>query len=149
MPVQWVYKYFDDLTLHELYAILRLRTEVFIVEQNCAFLDADNKDQFSHHVMGWENDLLAAYARLLPESTAFNEASIGRVITSSQMRYKGLGKELMSQSIHRCMALFGKKPIRIGAQLYLKKFYESFGFRQDGDVYVEDGIDHIEMILHV
>lgn len=149
MPVQWFCKPFDSLTVHELYAILQLRSEVFVVEQRCTFQDADNKDHFSHHLMGWaENGLLAAYTRLLPEATAFREVSIGRVVTSPKMRYKGLGKELMLESISRCFTLFGKQPVRIGAQMYLKKFYESFGFMQDSEVYVEDGIDHIEMILH-
>ena len=149
MPVQWLCKHFDSLTLHELYTILQLRSEVFVVEQRCAFLDADNKDHFSHHLMGWENGLLAAYSRLLPEATAFREISVGRLVTSPKMRYRGLGKELMQQSISRCFTLFGKQPVRIGAQIYLKKFYESFGFVQDSAVYTEDGIDHIEMILNI
>lgn len=149
MAVQWLCKHFDNLTLRELYAILQLRSEVFVVEQRCPFQDIDNRDYFSHHLMGWENGLLAAYSRLLPGATAFQEVSVGRVVTSPAMRYKGLGKELMLQSISWCFTLFGKQPVRIGAQMYLKHFYESFGFVQDSDVYAEDGIDHIEMILHI
>lgn len=149
MPLHWLCKHFDSLTLQELYAILQLRSEVFVVEQHCPFQDADNRDHFSYHLMGWENGLLAAYSRLLPADTAFHEVSIGRIVTSPKMRYRGLGKELMRQSISRCFTLFGKQPVRIGAQLYLKKFYESFGFEQDSAVYTEDGIDHIEMVLHI
>ena len=149
MPAQWVCKKFDELTLQELYAILQLRIEIFVVEQNCAFQDADNKDMNCYHLMCWESARLTAYARLVPAGVAFAEVSIGRVVTSSQVRRKGLGKELMQRSITNCYALFGKQPLRIGAQLYLKSFYESFGFRTDGSIYLEDGIEHIEMIMHV
>lgn len=147
MPVRWIHKKFDELTLHELYDILQLRSEVFVVEQQCAFLDADNKDKDSYHVMGWKDHMLAAYTRLLPPKIVYEEASIGRVVTSPNARNKGIGKELMQYSISVCYSVFGKIPIKIGAQLYLKNFYESFGFRQDSAIYVEDGIDHIEMIL--
>ncbi|MEJ7737289.1 MAG: GNAT family N-acetyltransferase [Chitinophagaceae bacterium] len=147
MPVQWLCKKFDELTLHELYAILQLRSEVFVVEQNCPFLDADGKDHYCFHLMGWEDGLLAAYSRLVPASVTFAEVSIGRVVTSPKARSKGFGKYLMQYSITVCYRLFGRTPIRIGAQLYLKKFYESSGFHQAGPVYPEDGIDHIEMVL--
>ena len=147
MPVHWLCKPFNELTVYELYAILRLRSEVFVVEQKCAFLDADNKDQYSHHLMCWEDGLLVACSRLVPEARAFREPSIGRVVTSPEKRKSGLGKGLMSHSINHCYKLFGKQTIRIGAQLYLKVFYESFGFKQEGDVYDEDGIAHIEMVL--
>lgn len=149
MPAQWVCKKFDELTLQELYAILQLRIEVFIVEQNCPFQDADNKDMDCYHFMCWNHPVLSAYARLVPAGVAFNEISIGRVVTSPKARQKGLGKELLQKSVSNCYQTFGKQPIRIGAQLYLKKFYESIGFQQDGAVYLEDGIKHIEMILHV
>lgn len=140
------YKAFADLAPYELYAIIRLRNEVFIVEQNCVFQDADNKDQDCHHLMVWDNGNLVAYARLLPKGLAYEQMSIGRVISSPIYRRTGAGKILMSEAIEVCYSLFGEGPIKIGAQLYLKKFYESFGFIQSGDLYLEDGIEHIEMI---
>lgn len=147
MQITWKCIKFEELTLQQLYAILQLRNEVFIVEQNCPFQDLDNKDSEGYHLMGWKHDMLAAYTRLLPAGVSYKEVSIGRVITSSRLRGEGIGKELMQRSIDGCYSLFGKTPIRIGAQLYLKKFYESLGFQQDSPVYIEDGIDHIEMIL--
>jgi ElaA protein len=149
MNIIWSLKSFNDLTPHELYAILQLRNEIFVVEQKCIFQDADNKDQVSYHLMGWDNDVLAAYTRLVPANISFKEISIGRVVTSSQFRNAGLGKELMKQSIDSIWKLWNKQPIRIGAQLYLKSFYESLGFEQVSDVYLEDDIEHIEMLLAV
>ncbi|MCW2263278.1 MULTISPECIES: GNAT family N-acetyltransferase [Sphingobacterium] len=139
-------KSFKELSNEELYQILKLRSEVFVVEQHCVFQDMDNKDQESLHVMCYIDDKLAAYTRVLPEGLSFEEVSIGRVITSPLYRGLGLGKEIMEQSIAVCEKLFGIKPIRIGAQLYLKKFYNEFGFVEIGDVYIEDGIVHIEMV---
>ena len=145
--ISWDCKKFDELTLHELYAILQLRNEVFVVEQNCVFQDADNKDQPSFHLMGWMNDKLIAYTRLVPAGIIYDTASIGRVVTSSSLRRTGIGKELMERSIEKTKELFGEKSIKLGAQLYLKNFYESLGFTQSSDIYLEDGIEHIEMIL--
>ena len=142
----WECKRFDDLTIHQLYSILQLRSEVFVVEQNCPYQDADNKDQKSWHLMGWMGKDLAAYTRLLPNNISYNEISIGRVVTSPKYRRSGAGKALMNESIRQCNKLFGKQPIKIGAQLYLKKFYGDLGFQQTSDVYDEDGIDHIEML---
>lgn len=143
------YKSFNDLSLRELYAILQLRSEVFVVEQNCVFLDADDKDQVSYHVMVWQNELLAGYTRLVPAGVAYAEPSIGRVVTSPKMRKSGIGRTLMQFSIQTIHELYGKTTIMIGAQLYLRKFYESLGFIQCSDVYLEDGIDHIKMFLPV
>lgn len=145
--MNWVIKKFDELTPQELYAILQLRNEVFVVEQNCVFQDADNKDQRSYHLMGWQNEKLAAYTRLVPPGVAYDKPSIGRVVTSPSVRGSGAGKELMKISIEKTKQLFGDIPILIGAQLYLKKFYESLGFQQSSEIYLEDGIEHIEMIL--
>jgi ElaA protein len=145
MHPTWTCKYFDQLNPGELYSILQLRNEVFVVEQKCVFQDADNKDQSAWHVMGWSANTLVACSRILPAGTAFTEASIGRVVSSPSVRGLGVGKELMRQSLARLHELLGNVPIRMGSQLYLKKFYESFGFVQDGDVYLEDGIEHIEM----
>lgn len=142
----WLCKKFDELTPYELYAILQLRNEVFVVEQNCVFQDADNKDQLSFHLMGWMNDDLVAYTRIVPPGLAYDKPSIGRVVTSSSARRTGIGKELMKRSIEKTYELFGNVTIKLGAQLYLKKFYESFGFRQSSELYLEDGIEHIEMM---
>jgi ElaA protein len=121
--------------------------EVFVVEQNCVYQDADCKDLKCHHLIGTINNTIAAYSRLVPAGVSYNNLmSIGRVITSPAYRKSGAGKALMQKSIEQCYELFGKQPIKIGAQLYLKKFYESFGFEQTSDVYDEDGIPHIEML---
>ena len=145
--INWLCKKFDELTPQELYAILQLRNEVFVVEQNCVFQDADNKDQSSFHFMGWLDDKLIAYTRLVPPKIAYAEPSIGRVVTSPSLRRTGIGKELMERSIEKIRESFGWLPIKLGAQLYLKKFYDSLGFVQSSEVYLEDGIEHIEMIL--
>jgi ElaA protein len=145
--INWSTKRFDQLTTEELYAILRLRSEVFVVEQNCVFLDMDNKDQHCDHVMGWQGSLLAAYSRIVPAGISYGESSIGRIVTSPTVRGSGVGRELLIRSIDHLYTLHGKCAIRIGAQYYLKKFYETFGFIQKGEIYLEDGIEHIEMLL--
>jgi ElaA protein len=145
MNIKWVLKKFDDLTLLELYAILRLRIEVFIVEQNCPFQDADNKDQFTYHLMGWQDDLLCAYTRIVPPGMSYELPAIGRVVTSPKARKGGLGRLLMKKSIEETENLFGRTGIRIGAQVYLKTFYTSLGFIQSSEIYLEDNIEHIEM----
>jgi len=146
LQYKWTTKTFESLTPAELYQILRLRSEVFVVEQNCVFLDMDNKDQFSLHLMGYDAANLVASARLIAPGKVYEEMSIGRVVTSPAYRKKGAGRELMHVAIKECYRLFGESPIKIGAQLYLQKFYESLGFAQTSDAYDEDGIDHIEMI---
>ncbi|AMM52574.1 hypothetical protein TH61_17230 [Rufibacter sp. DG15C] len=139
-------KPFQDFSPFELYDNLRLRSDVFVMEQNCVFLDLDNKDQFCHHVLLYQNGVLEASARIVPPGVSYAEASIGRVVTSKVVRGTGLGKQLMQASIDHCQKLFGPGPIKIGAQVYARKFYENLGFEQAGDVYDEDGIDHIHMI---
>lgn len=139
-------KPFEALTPKELYAILKLRSEIFVVEQNCIFLDMDNKDQECQHLMLYQNKELMAYARIAPAGLTFQQASIGRIVSSHTARGKGFGKELVKLAIENCIRLNGNKPIRIGAQLYLKAFYESFGFVSEEDFYDEDGIDHVHMI---
>ena len=144
--LQWKLKKFDDLAPAELYVIMQLRNEVFVVEQNCVYQDADNKDLFSHHYMGWLNDKLAAYTRILPPGLAYIEPSIGRVVTSPAARGGGIGRMLMEKSIEQITNLYGNTPIKIGAQLYLLKFYSSLGFLQTSDIYLEDNIKHVEML---
>jgi ElaA protein len=143
----WTFKPFRQLSTEELYAILRLRSEVFVVEQNCVFLDMDNKDHHCDHLMGWNGDRLAAYSRIVPAGISYVESSIGRIVTSPAARGAGIGRELLVNSIDHLYTLYGKRDIRIGAQCYLKKFYESFRFVQKGEIYLEDGIEHIEMLL--
>ena len=143
--VTWTIKPFSELAPQELYLILRLRSEVFVVEQNCVFQDMDNKDQYCYHLMGWQNNELVAYTRIVPPGISYDLPSIGRVVTSPKARQSGIGKLLMEKSIEELTLMYGKTSIRIGAQLYLQKFYSYFGFLQSSDVYDEDGIDHIEM----
>jgi len=145
--IKWICKPFTRLSADELYAILQLRNAVFVVEQNCVFQDADNKDQHSFHLMGWQDAALVAYTRLVPPGIAYDEASIGRVVTAITARGSGTGRMLMQRSIDECRKLFGEGVIRIGAQLYLKEFYASLGFIPTGGIYPEDGIDHIQMLL--
>lgn len=145
--LNWAYKSFGELSTLELYTILKLRNEVFIIEQQCTYQDIDGKDLKSHHLMGWDGGTLAAYTRILPPGAAFAEASIGRVLTSPQYRGIGAGITLMQKSIEKCHQTYGEQPIKIGAQLYLQKFYEGFGFVKCGEEYLEDEIPHIEMLL--
>ncbi len=147
MNLTWTYKSFDQLNIAELYSILQLRNEVFVVEQNCVYQDIDNKDLRCFHLMAFDGDVLAAYSRILPPGVSFEEASIGRVITSPNYRGKGIGVTLLEKGIKEAKTTFKVNKIRIGAQLYLKKFYESFGFVQTSEIYLEDGIEHIDMLL--
>lgn len=146
MKINWICKKFHELTVDELYELLRLRSEVFVVEQNCVFLDMDNKDQKCHHLLGWIGEDLAASVRIVPAGVSYKEPSIGRVVTSPKYRRTGAGKRLMEEAIDLTIQLHGNQPIRIGAQLYLEKFYASLGFEAEGEIYLEDGIEHIEML---
>ena len=147
--INWVCKPFSALTTQELYSILRLRSEVFVVEQNCVFLDMDNKDLLCDHLMCWKGNMLLAYSRIVPPGISYEESSIGRIVSSPAGRGTGVGRDLLQQSIQMLYGIHGKRDIRIGAQYYLKEFYESFGFVQTGDIYPEDGINHIEMLLSI
>ncbi len=147
LSIKWIIKKFRELTTDELYALLRLRSEVFVVEQNCVFLDMDNKDQESLHLMGFLNEQLVAYTRLMPAGLVYDLPSIGRVVTSASVRGSGTGRLLMQKSIEEIRKISGQSPIKIGAQLYLKDFYSSLGFAQTSGIYLEDGIEHIEMVL--
>ncbi len=146
--VSWSCKKFDDLLPHELYAIMQLRNEVFVVEQNCVYQDADNKDQPCYHYMGWlNNNKLVAYTRIMPPGVAYIEPSIGRVVTSPSARGGGIGRMLMEKSIEQIINLYGNTLIKIGAQFYLLNFYTSLGFKQTSSIYLEDNIEHVEMML--
>ena len=143
--ITWTIKKFNELSLEELYAILELRNEVFIVEQNCVYKDPDGKDQSAWHLLAMEEDKLVAYTRILPPGAVYTDPAIGRVVTSPSKRGSGIGKELMKRSIEVCEKLFGKISITLSAQVYLKNFYESLGFIALSDEYLDDGIPHIEM----
>lgn len=146
MELTTVVKSFNELSPVELYKILRLRNEVFVVEQNCPYQDADNKDLQCYHLMLFKKDELMAYARLVPQGLSFPQMSIGRVVTSPKVRGTGTGRILMDIAIEYCRKLFGVGSIKIGAQAYLIKFYNSLGFKQVSEVYDEDGIPHIDML---
>lgn len=140
-------KSYADLSRDDLYRILRLRAEVFVVEQNCPYQDLDDKDQLSHHVWAEDADLMAAYTRIVPPGVSYDGySSIGRVVTSPQSRGTGIGKTLMAKSVDVCLELYPDLPIKISAQHYLVRFYNGFGFEAVGEVYLEDDIDHIAMI---
>jgi ElaA protein len=148
MPIQWDLKSFDELTAPELYAILQLRNEVFVVEQKCVYQDTDGKDPFALHLCGRVEHKLVAYTRILPPGISFTEASIGRVVISPSRRGEGTGRLLMKESIRIAFNRFTCTRLKIGAQIYLVKFYTSLGFLPCSDPYLEDGIPHIGMILH-
>lgn len=144
----WICKIFDALTVSELYNVLKLRSEVFVVEQNCVYQDADGKDAASHHLCGWLHNQLVAYCRILPPGLSYPEASIGRVLTHIAHRKDGYGKQLMMQAINKTYMLYPEASIKIGAQQYLLAFYNNLGFQTLGEPYLEDGIPHVTMILH-
>jgi ElaA protein len=149
--IQWVWYGLNDLSCEDLYEIMRLRQEVFVVEQNCAYLDCDGLDKFSLHHAAWERTSqgkrLVAYLRVLPPHDAALPV-IGRVLTSPDRRSRGLGRLIMEKSLRHIENLYPGKDVRISAQLYLLDFYSSFGFQQSSEVYSEDGIPHVEMILY-
>lgn len=146
-----VIKSFSDLTINELYAIMALRQEVFVVEQNCPYQDADGKDLLGHHLMMLDSSgVLVAYTRLLPQGVSYPDyTSIGRVVNSPSIRRKGIGLPLMQASIEAIATLYSKAtPIKIGAQSYLIPFYEKCGFVNTQEHYLEDGIPHTKMIYY-
>ena len=150
--LDWKLATLDTLTVSELYAMLQLRTEVFVVEQNCIFQDMDGADDQAVHLLGSHNvpghgDQLVAYARLFPAGIKFAEASIGRVITRTSVRGTGLGHVLIQRAISSVHTLWGEQQrIRIGAQARLKAYYSHHGFVDVDVPYIEDGIDHLEMV---
>ncbi|MGO1245019.1 MAG: GNAT family N-acetyltransferase [Sphingobacterium sp.] len=146
MEINWEIKSFQELNTTELYQIVQLRIDIFMLEQNCFYRDLDNKDFPSNHLMGWHQDTLVAYARLLPPSISYEECSIGRVLVHRDFRKFGLGKQLMLQAIAFLSPPSTPQPIRISAQLYLQRFYEDLGFVPTGDEYLEDDIPHIQML---
>ncbi|AYQ29563.1 MULTISPECIES: GNAT family N-acetyltransferase [unclassified Polaromonas] len=147
--IDWRFVPFSVLTTLELYEMLQLRSEVFVVEQSCPFQDMDGADQKAMHLMGVDKakgGRLVAYARCFAAGEKFAEASIGRVVTHMSARGDGIGHVLIKEAIARLLEHWGPQPIRIGAQARLEKFYRQHGFVQNGEPYIEDGIPHIEML---
>ena len=138
-------KYFSELNTTELYEILQLRSEVFVVEQDCVYQDIDFKDQKSLHIIGYKNNKIVAYTRIFKPGDYFDNASIGRVLVVASERKYGFGHELMKASITAIKKHFKVTKITVSAQKYLKKFYETHLFTQIGEEYLEDGIPHIRM----
>jgi ElaA protein len=145
--ITWQTIAFDDLSNHLLYAILQLRQEVFIVEQDCVYLDLDGLDQKSVHILCWEGETLLAVLRCLPPGLSYTQSSLGRIVTAAAARSRSLGRELVERGISHNLQQWPESDIRIGAQTYLEKFYTSLGFITDGESYLEDGIQHIHMNL--
>jgi ElaA protein len=149
--LRWRCRPFAALKAADLYRVLQLRSAVFVVEQACVFQDMDGLDPACLHLLGAapedsEGGDLLAYARLVPAGLAFPEASIGRVATSAQVRGTRAGHALMAEAIAQVQNLWGPQPLRIGAQAHLQGFYRQYGFEPQGDLYLEDGIEHIEML---
>ena len=151
LPAQprWRWCHFDSLGAHELQAIYRARQQVFVIEQQCIYLDADGADAVSFHLAAWggEPTMPLAYARIVPPGIKYAEASIGRVLTTDAARGTGLGRELVRRAIGHCREIFPDEGIRISAQSRLEHFYAGFGFVVQGERYLEDGIPHTEMLL--
>ena len=146
VALRWDFLAFDRIDTATLYELLRLRSEVFVVEQQCVFQDMDNTDQQAMHLLGRDGQgRLAAYARCFGPGVKYAEASIGRVITADHARGSGAGHVLMREAVARVSAHWGAPAIRIGAQARLQAFYEQHGFQVASDPYIEDGIPHIEM----
>jgi ElaA protein len=146
LDIRWQWLAYDALSRDQLYELLRLRSEVFVVEQNCVFQDMDGLDKRAMHLLGVRGAELVAYVRCFPAGVTFDEASIGRVVTRPDARGGGLGHLLMTEAVQALQAEWGAQPIRIGAQAHLKSFYERHGFVDVGKPYVEDGIPHLEML---
>jgi ElaA protein len=148
--VEWQWARFAELRPEELYAALQLREAVFVVEQNCAYPDADGRDPHAWHLLGWLNEeterRLVAYARVFPPGVRYVEGSIGRVATAPDVRRRGVGKALMAEALRRLETLAPHQPVKLAAQRYLENFYSSFGFRTVSAPYEEDGIIHVDMI---
>lgn len=139
-------KPYKDLSKEELYRILQLRNEVFIVEQNCPYLDLDNLDEKAYHILGFNKDGICAYTRVFKAGDYFKDPSIGRVAVSKASRSLGYGKKIMQASVEFIDSKWPNQPIVLSAQLYLKKFYEELGFKTKGGEYLEDDIPHIKMV---
>ena len=140
-------KNFQELTTQELYDLLQLRSEVFVVEQDCVYQDVDGKDQKALHILGFKNDEIVAYTRVFKPGYYFDEASIGRVVVAKKERQYKYGYDIMKASIEAIKKHFNETKIKISAQVYLKQFYNNLGFIIIGKEYLEDDIPHVAMLL--
>lgn len=147
--MMWYLKHYDQLTKQELHLIFQERVHVFVVEQNCPYLELDEFDEVAYHLFYQEDSEIRAYLRILPANTRFLEASIGRVMVSKNHRGKGYAKEMMRKAIQFLDEELQENPIRLHAQNYLRQFYASFGFQAISDVFMEDGIPHVAMLRSV
>ena len=143
--MDWRWKDWRGLTKEELYELLALRQEVFVVEQDCPYLDADGLDQKAHHLLGYQEERLVAYARAFPPEVIYAEAAIGRVITSAAIRGTGQGRPLMKTAMERVYEAYGACAIKLSAQAHLEAYYGDLGFAVCGEGYDEDGIPHLPM----
>lgn len=143
----WKLKAFDELTNIELYNILKERTLVFVVEQNCPYLEVDSKDPYSYHLFKEDNGEIIAYSRILPAGVSYQEASIGRVFVKKEYRGQGIAEELLKNSLDFIQNELKETNVKIQAQDYLRKFYNSFGFKTISETYLEDNIPHVDMLL--
>jgi len=146
MNIEWKFKSFEDLTKTELHEMMILRQQVFVVEQDCPYQDADEKDKDSHHLMGYIKGVIVAYLRLVKPGISYEEMSFGRIVTAQSHRGTGLGLALMKEGIKQSITLYGTSKNRISAQSHLLPFYQKFGFESTGKEYLEDDIPHTEMI---
>lgn len=148
--ISWQWSRFRDLSVDDIYAVVRLREAVFVVEQSCPYPDADGRDPHAWHLLGWqktpEGRALVAYARIFEPGIRYDEASIGRVVTAPEVRGTGLGKLLMAEALRRVQSLAPGQPVKIAAQRRLESFYLVFGFRTVSAPYEEDGIIHVDML---
>lgn len=150
--MQWLVKPFSALTNDELYAVLKLRVDIFVVEQACAYPELDDKDQHPdvRHLMVWDADTLAAYLRILPPNASYEGfTSLGRVVLSAAHRGQGLGHDLLRRGVAEAMQQWPNDPIKIGAQAHLQAYYAQHGFQTVSDTYLEDGIPHVDMVRTV
>ncbi len=144
---EWRWQTFAQLNGAEVYAILALRQQVFVLEQQCLYADIDHKDQQCYHLCGWLDGSLRGYLRVVPPGRAYAEVALGRILTAESVRGSGLGKQLISRALDEVSLLYPGQSVRISAQLYLQRFYAGFGFQTVSEPYDEDGIPHIEMLL--
>lgn len=149
--IRWQDLHHSELTVPELYALLKLRSEVFVVEQTCIYLDIDGDDLVgeNRHLLGWKGDELVAYARILVSEETFEPVTIGRVIVSPAVRGERLGYQLMERALDSCQQRWPDRAVYLGAQAHLRDFYAHFGFITVTDVYDEDGIPHIGMAREI
>ena len=144
--MEWVLKQFNQLSLDELYGIVQLRLEVFVVEQNCPYQDLDGKDQSAYHLFLKDNDVIVAALRVLPENVAYDETAIGRLIVKEVYRGQKIAKAMMEKAIELITDDLGKDKIRLSGQAYLTDFYIGLGFKKVSEEYLEDGIKHYEFL---